>query len=67
MYLALKKRTGDYYAIKILKKSDMLRKNMVDQVIVERNILAETENPWVVKLFYAFQSHASLYLVMECM
>lgn len=35
----------------------MIRKNMVDHVIVERNILAQTRNPFVVKLFYAFQSN----------
>jgi len=65
VYLAQKKRTGDLYAIKVLKKADMIRKNMVDHVIVERNILAQTKNPFVVKLFYAFQSKANLYLVME--
>ena len=65
VYLAQKKRTMDYYAIKIIKKSDMVRKNMVDQVLIERDILAQAENPWVVKLFYAFQSNINLYLVME--
>jgi len=53
VYLAQKKRT-------VLKKADMIRKNMVDHVIVERNILAQTKNPFVVKLFYAFQSKANL-------
>jgi len=60
VYLAQKKRTGDLYAIKVLKKADMIRKNMVDHVIVERNILAQTKNPFVVKLFYVFQSKANL-------
>eukprot|EP01133_Synstelium_polycarpum_P014082 gene14082-16599_t len=65
VYLALKKKTGDLYAIKVLKKLDTIRKNMVDHVIVERNILATVQNPFVVKLFYAFQSTDKLYLVME--
>eukprot|EP01118_Nematostelium_gracile_P014334 TRINITY_DN5557_c0_g2_i1.p1 TRINITY_DN5557_c0_g2~~TRINITY_DN5557_c0_g2_i1.p1 ORF type:complete len:457 (+),score=105.02 TRINITY_DN5557_c0_g2_i1:129-1373(+) len=65
VYLAKKTRTGDLYAIKTMKKSDMLRKNMEDHVINERNIMALTQNPFVVKLFYAFQSMTSLYLVME--
>lgn len=65
VYLAKKNRTGDLYAIKVLKKSDMVRKNMVNHVIVERNILAQTQNPFLVKLFYAFQSEINLYLVME--
>ncbi|PRP84407.1 hypothetical protein PROFUN_08087 [Planoprotostelium fungivorum] len=65
VYLARRKRTGDLYAMKVLKKSDMVRKNMVDHVIAERNILAQTKNPFVVKLFYAFQSETNLFLVME--
>ncbi len=56
VYLAKKTRTGDYYAIKVLKKSDMVRKNMVDHVIAERNILAQISNPFMVTLYYAFQS-----------
>jgi serine/threonine protein kinase len=43
VYLASKKITGDLYAIKILKKLDMVRKNMVDHVIAERNILASVQ------------------------
>ena len=31
----------------------------------ERDILAEAENPWVVKMFYSFQDAQFLYLVME--
>ena len=31
----------------------------------ERDILAEAENPWVVKMYYSFQDGQFLYLVME--
>eukprot|EP01116_Phalansterium_solitarium_P016463 TRINITY_DN3830_c0_g1_i4.p1 TRINITY_DN3830_c0_g1~~TRINITY_DN3830_c0_g1_i4.p1 ORF type:complete len:1404 (-),score=508.12 TRINITY_DN3830_c0_g1_i4:741-4952(-) len=65
VYLAVKKRTEDLYAIKILKKSEVVLKNMVDHVIAEKSILALTQNAFVVKLFYAFQSEKYLYLVME--
>eukprot|EP01132_Coremiostelium_polycephalum_P005870 gene5870-7302_t len=50
VYLSKKKRTGDIYAIKRLKKSDMIKKNQVDHVKIERNILAYTSNPFVVKI-----------------
>jgi serine/threonine protein kinase len=43
VYLARKRATGDLYAIKVLKKLDMVRKNMVDHVIAERNILASVQ------------------------
>ncbi|KAI9209256.1 serine/threonine protein kinase 15, partial [Polychytrium aggregatum] len=65
VYLARKMVTKDLYAIKILKKDDMIRKNMVSQVLAERKVLALSRNPFVVKLYYAFQSKEYLYLVME--
>lgn len=67
VYLAKKNSTGDLFAIKILKKSDMIRKNMVSHVLTERKVLSFSGNPFVVKLFYAFQSNDFLYLVMEYM
>ncbi|OAQ29512.1 kinase-like protein [Linnemannia elongata AG-77] len=65
VYLARKKTTKDLYAIKILKKADMVRKNMVNHVLAERRVLALTRTPFVVQLFYAFASKDYLYLVME--
>lgn len=56
MYLARKRKTGDIYAIKMLKKDDMVRKNMVEHVMAERDIMAGNNNSFVVKLYYAFQS-----------
>ncbi|KAL1917707.1 uncharacterized protein VTP21DRAFT_3541 [Calcarisporiella thermophila] len=65
VYLARKRTTQDLFAIKILKKDDMVRKNMVSHVLAERRVLAVSRTPFVVKLYYAFQSHDYLYLVME--
>jgi serine/threonine protein kinase len=56
VYLARKRKTGDVYAIKMLKKDDMVRKNMVEHVMAERDIMAGNNNSFVVKLYYAFQS-----------
>lgn len=53
------------YAIKVLSKADLVRKNLTNSVIAERNALAIAHNPFVVKLYYAFQSKHYLYLVME--
>jgi len=66
VYLTRKKSTGDYYAIKVLKKADMIVKNQVTNVRAERAILmAQGESPFVAKLFFTFQSRDYLYLVME--
>jgi len=63
--LAKKKSTGDYFAMKKLKRSHMVRKKQVEHVMRERNILAATNNPFLVKMFYAFQSKDNLFVVME--
>lgn len=66
VYLTRKKSTGDYFAIKVLKKTDMIVKNQVTNVRAERAILmAQGESPFVAKLFFTFQSKDYLYLVME--
>ncbi|KAG8902350.1 hypothetical protein FRB99_004564, partial [Tulasnella sp. 403] len=66
VFLAKKKTTGDYYAIKVLKKADMIAKNQITNVKAERMIMmSQAESPFVVKLYYTFQSKDNLYLVME--
>ncbi|PSC71205.1 hypothetical protein C2E20_5424 isoform X1 [Micractinium conductrix] len=65
VYLARKRATGDLYAIKVMRKVDLIRKNMVQSVKNERNILAMANNPFVVRFFYSFTSRDNLYIVME--
>ncbi|KAI3673154.1 hypothetical protein L6452_39270 [Arctium lappa] len=65
VFLARKRTTGDLFAIKMLKKMDMLRKNDIERIVAERNILITVRNPFVVRFFYSFTSKDNLYLVME--
>uniref|UniRef100_A0A182QE38 Serine/threonine-protein kinase greatwall n=1 Tax=Anopheles farauti TaxID=69004 RepID=A0A182QE38_9DIPT len=55
------------YAIKVMQKSEMINKNMVSQVITERNALALSRSPFCVTLYYSLQTLSSVYLVMEYM
>ncbi|XP_065371529.1 serine/threonine-protein kinase greatwall isoform X2 [Calliphora vicina] len=55
------------FAIKVMRKSEMINKNMVSQVITERNALALSRSPFCVSLFYSLQSVSYVYLVMEYM
>ena len=57
--------TGKLYAMKTLRKADVLRRNQTAHVKAERDILAEADNEWVVKLFFSFQDSENLYFVME--
>ncbi|KAG8376182.1 hypothetical protein BUALT_Bualt09G0036600 [Buddleja alternifolia] len=63
--LCREKMTGDIYAMKKLKKSDMLQKGQVEHVKAERNLLAEVASTYIVKLYCSFQDAEYLYLVME--
>lgn len=66
VYLSKKKSTGEYYAIKVLKKADMIAKNQVTNVKAERAIMMwQGESDFVAKLYWTFSSKEYLYLVME--
>lgn len=69
VYLAQKKegKSDQLFAIKTVKKSEMVHKNMVDQVLAERNALAVSRSPFVVHLFYCLQTPSCVHLVMEYM
>ncbi|XP_011073555.1 serine/threonine-protein kinase tricorner isoform X1 [Sesamum indicum] len=59
------KSTGHVYAMKKLKKSEMLRRGQVEHVKAERNLLAEVDSNCIVKLYCSFQDEEYLYLIME--
>eukprot|EP00898_Chlorokybus_atmophyticus_P003988 jgi/Chlat1/4590/Chrsp290S04342 len=63
--LCKEKATGSIYAMKKLKKAEMLRRGQVEHVKAERNLLAEVDSRYIVKLHYSFQDDEHLYLIME--
>ncbi|PFH63315.1 hypothetical protein XA68_13772 [Ophiocordyceps unilateralis] len=66
VYLSKKKSTGEYFAIKVLKKADMVAKNQVGNVKAERAIMMwQGQSEFVAKLYWTFSSKEYLYLVME--
>lgn len=68
VFLGYKKTNPEQvYAIKVMKKNEMIHKNMASQVVIERNALAITRSPYCVQLFYSLQSVSCVYLVMEYM
>jgi len=65
VYLVRKKKTGDIYALKAISKSEMIRKNLVNQVLAERDILAGVHTSFVVKFFWSFETNDKFFIVME--
>ena len=55
--LVKKKDTGQYYAMKVLKKQKISKKKQEQHVKTERDILVKhTDHPFLVRLFYSFQN-----------
>ena len=65
VFLGRKKESKKVYAIKAMKTSEIIKKNMQSQMIAERNALALSNSPFCVKLFYCVQSANYIFLVME--
>ena len=63
--LCRKRDTVHLYAMKTLRKRDVLQRNQAAHVKAERDILAEADNEWVVKLYYSFQDKDNLYFIMD--
>ncbi|GAW04310.1 kinase-like protein [Lentinula edodes] len=72
--LVKEQSTGQLFAMKQLRKTDMLRKGQEGHVRAERDLLKSASlvsSPggaeWIVKLHYSFQDRDNLYLVLEYM
>lgn len=62
VYLVRKNDSGSYYAMKVLKKDMIIKRNQKNNArgkgllvtLAERHILEEIDHPFLVKLYYAF-------------
>ncbi|KAJ8312931.1 hypothetical protein KUTeg_010304 [Tegillarca granosa] len=58
------KDEGGLYAMKVLKKATLKVRDR-QRTKMERDILADVNHPFIVKLTYAFQTEGKLYLILE--
>ena len=65
VFLVQKKDDQKIYAMKILKKKAMIKRNQVNHIKTERKIMELIDHPFIVKLIYAFQTAHKLYMVMD--
>lgn len=56
---------GSLFAMKILKKSHLVRRRQIERTRTERKVLSAVNHPFIMKLHYAFQSPDKLYLVLD--
>ena len=63
--LVQRRHDGKIYALKSLVKAEMYKKDQLAHVRAERDILANADSPWLVKLHTSFQDSTFLYMLME--
>jgi serine/threonine protein kinase len=59
------KGTNQLFAMKVMKKEDIVKNGMVESCKAEKAIMQNITHPYIVKLHYAFQTKDKLYLVMD--
>uniref|UniRef100_A0A8C2NJI5 non-specific serine/threonine protein kinase n=1 Tax=Capra hircus TaxID=9925 RepID=A0A8C2NJI5_CAPHI len=65
VYLVRHRETRQRFAIKKINKQNLMLRNQIQQVFVERDILTFAENPFVVSMFCSFETRRHLCMVME--
>ncbi|KAI8093305.1 camp-dependent protein kinase 9 [Halteromyces radiatus] len=65
VYLTKFKTTNKFYAMKVLKKSEVVRLKQVEHLLSEKQILASVRFPFIVDLFCTFQDDVNLYMLLE--
>ncbi|CAH1788131.1 unnamed protein product [Owenia fusiformis] len=64
--LAKHKLEGKVYAIKVLNKQAIMKRNEVKHIMAERNVLLKNiKHPFLVGLHYSFQTQDKLYFVLD--
>lgn len=59
------KERGSLFAMKILKKTHLVKRRQIERTRTERKVLSAVNHPFIMKLHYAFQSEDKLYLVLD--
>ncbi|KRW99091.1 Protein kinase-like domain [Pseudocohnilembus persalinus] len=65
VFLVRNKNNGILYAMKALKKKNLILKKQLRFAVTESNVLKNCNSTFVMGLHYAFQTPAYLYLVMD--
>jgi serum/glucocorticoid-regulated kinase 2 len=59
------KERGQLFAMKILKKTHLVKRRQIERTRTERKVLSVVNHPFIMKLHYAFQTPEKLYLVLD--
>ena len=54
-----------YFALKMLRKSEIIRTKQVNHIKAEKNILSNIHHPFIVNMYASFKDEGYLYMLME--
>ena len=63
--LVRKKDNSKIFAMKVLSKSNVVKRKQVEHTRTERRVLGVANHPFIVTLHYAFQTKDKLYFVLD--
>jgi hypothetical protein len=63
--IRLKASSGRYFALKAIKKTEVVRLKQEKQIMNEKNILFELKHHLLIDLYHTFQSPSNLFMVLE--
>jgi hypothetical protein len=65
MIVYVKRNRTQRYAMKMLKKENIVKMKQVEHTLNEKKILCSVDFPFIVKLVYSFKDTSNLYMVLE--
>ena len=65
VFLVREIKTGEMFALKVLRKDNIVKRNQVEHTKTERSVLGYVKHPFIVGLNMAFQSKDKLYFVLD--
>jgi len=65
VFLVREKETGVIYAMKVLRKENIIKRNQIEHTRTERNVLGYVRHRFIVGLKMAFQTRDKLFFVLD--
>ncbi|GFH54727.1 hypothetical protein CTEN210_11203 [Chaetoceros tenuissimus] len=65
VFLVREIKTQEMFALKVLRKDNIIKRNQVEHTKTERSVLGYVDHPFIVGLKMAFQSKDKLYFVLD--
>ena len=59
------KMNGEIYAMKVINKNFLIKNHQLRYAITECNVLKQANSPFILTLYYSFQTEKNLYMIID--